>query len=188
MYKAYIDENTHMSILEERHSEDLFNLVNNSRDSITQWLEFPNKTKCVEDTKVFIRKSLNRFANNNGYWAGIWYRKQIVGSIGLLYIDWDTGRTEIGYWLGSTYEGMGLMTKACNTMITHAFNDLDLHKVEIGVATNNTKSRAIPERLGFTQEGVIRSYEVLHNQFHDRVIYGMLKEEWATIHPTNRES
>ncbi|MFX3631562.1 MAG: GNAT family N-acetyltransferase [Candidatus Pristimantibacillus sp.] len=49
------------------------------------------------------------------------------------------------------------MTKACNAFINHAFNDLSLAKVEIGTATNNSKSRAIPERLGFTQEGVIET-------------------------------
>ena len=178
MYKAIIDEDTYMSILEERHSQELFDLINSSRESIRQWLEFPDKTNCVDDTKAFISRSLNRFANNNGYWAGIWHKGQIAGSIGFLRIDWDAQRTEIGYWLGSKFEGIGLMSKACNAFVVHAFNDLNLRKIEIGVATNNIKSRAIPERLGFTQEGTIRNYELLHNQFLDRVIYGLIKDEW----------
>jgi ribosomal-protein-serine acetyltransferase len=70
------------------------------------------------------------------------------------------------------------MSKACNAFVVHAFNDLNLRKIEIGVATNNIKSRAIPERLGFTQEGTIRNYELLHTQFLDRVIYGLIKDEW----------
>ncbi|BBH24331.1 hypothetical protein Back11_56760 [Paenibacillus baekrokdamisoli] len=60
----------------------------------------------------------------------------------------------------------------------HAFNDLGLQKNEIGVATNNMKSRAIPERLGFTEEGIIRNYEMLHGQYLDRVIYGLNKDEF----------
>ncbi|WP_249435691.1 GNAT family protein [Paenibacillus sp. Marseille-Q4541] len=110
--------------------------------------------------------------------APIWHKGQIAGSIGFLRIDWDARRTEIGYWLGSDFEGKGLMSKACNALVVHAFNDLNLRKIEIGVATYNMKSRAIPERIGFTQEGTIRNYELLHNQFLDRVIYGLLKEEW----------
>ena len=74
MYKAIIDEDTYISILEERHSQELFELINCSRESIRQWLEFPDKTNSVNDTKAFINRSLNRFANNNGYWAGIWHR------------------------------------------------------------------------------------------------------------------
>jgi ribosomal-protein-serine acetyltransferase len=53
-----------------------------------------------------------------------------------------------------------------------------LRKVEIGVATNNLKSRAIPERLGFTQECIIRNYEYLNGEYYDRIIYNLLKEEW----------
>lgn len=178
MYKAIIDQDSYLSILEMRHSQELYDLINNSRESIRQWLEFPDKTNAVEDTEAFIKRSLNRFANNNGYWAGIWHKGQIAGSIGLLNIDWESKRTEIGYWLGSKFEGIGLMSKACKVLITHAFSELDLRKIEIGVATNNMKSRAIPERLGFTVEGIIRSYEMLHDQYLDRVIYGLIKDEW----------
>lgn len=178
MYKAIIDEDSYISILELRHSQEFYELINNSRESIRQWLEFPDITNNVGDTETFIKRSLNRFANNNGYWAGIWHKGQIAGSIGFLKIDEESKRTEIGYWLGSKFEGIGLMSKACEIFVTHAFNELDLRKIEIGVATNNIKSRAIPERLGFTKEGVIRSYEMLHDQYLDRVIYGLLKDEW----------
>lgn len=178
MYIAIIDDQTYLSILQQTHSQELFDLIDGSRDSLKSWLEFPDKTITVDDTKAFIHRSLSRFTNNNGYWAGIWHKGEIVGSIGYLWIDSVSKRTEIGYWLGSKFEGKGIMTKACNTFITHAFNDLHLTKVEIGAATNNIKSRAIPERLGFTQEGVIRNYELLHNQYLDRVIYGLIQEEW----------
>jgi ribosomal-protein-serine acetyltransferase len=178
MYKAIIDDHTYLSILQQSHSQELFELIDGSRDSLRNWLEFPDKTNTVDDTKAFIHRSLSRFANDNGYWSGIWNKGQIVGSIGYLWIDWDSSRTEIGYWLGAQFEGKGIMTKACNAFINHAFNDLRLAKIEIGAATNNNKSRAIPERLGFTQEGIIRNYELLNNQYLDRVIYGLIKEEW----------
>jgi ribosomal-protein-serine acetyltransferase len=79
-----------------RHSQELYELINNSRESIRQWLKFPDKTNNVGDTEAFIKRSLIRYANNNGYWAGIWYKGQIAGCIGLLKIDWDSKRTEIG--------------------------------------------------------------------------------------------
>lgn len=178
MFRAEMDEHTYLAILEVRHAQELFDLINESRDSIRKWLDFPDKTIAVDDTKAFIRRSLSRFANNNGYWAGIWHHGQIAGSIGFLWIDWDAKRTEIGYWLGSEFEGNGLMTKACHAFIAHAFNELHLRKIEIGAATNNIKSRAIPERLGFTQEGIMRNYERLHDQYLDRVVYGLIKDEW----------
>ncbi|GAQ17574.1 ribosomal-protein-serine acetyltransferase [Oceanobacillus picturae] len=87
-------------------------------------------------------------------------------------------KTEIGYWLGDRFTGKGLATKAVKQFLDHSFNKLDLRKFEINVASNNFKSRAIPERLDFTQEGIIRNYEYLNGEYHDRVIYGLLKEEW----------
>ena len=55
--------------------------------------------------------------------------------------------------------------------------DLELRKIEINVASKNTKSKAIPERLGFKKEGVIRNFEYLNSEYLDRTVYGLLKEE-----------
>ncbi|MCU6708912.1 hypothetical protein M6D81_09290 [Paenibacillus sp. J5C_2022] len=78
MYKAILNEDTYISIFEERHSQELFKLIVSSRNSIRKWLEFPDKTNSVDDTKAFISRSLIRFANNNGYWAGIWYKDKLM--------------------------------------------------------------------------------------------------------------
>jgi ribosomal-protein-serine acetyltransferase len=178
MYKVNIDSENHLSILEPRHAKELYQVINDSRENIGKWLSFPKKTNKVDDSATFIEKSLKRLSENNGYWAGIWHNGSIAGSIGFLYIDWSAKKTEIGYWLGDRFIGKGLATKAVKQFIDHSFNDLDLRKIEINVASENLKSRAIPERLGFTQEGTIRNYEYLNGAYHDRVIYGLLKEEW----------
>ncbi|MCP3764354.1 GNAT family N-acetyltransferase [Domibacillus sp. A3M-37] len=178
MYKAAIDEDNYLAILEPRHAKELYQLIDSSRENISKWLTFPKKTNKVEDSLAFIEKSLKRLSDNNGYWAGIWHKGRIAGSIGFLYIDWNARKTEIGYWLGDEYLGKGLTTKAAKLFINHSFEELDLRKVEINVASENLKSKAIPERLGFTAEGTIRNYEFLNGQYHDRIIYGLLKEEW----------
>ncbi|WP_175639130.1 GNAT family N-acetyltransferase [Metabacillus schmidteae] len=178
MYKVTIDSEIHLSILEPRHGNELYKLIDESRDNLGEWLSFPEKTNKVEDTLIFIVRSLKRLSENNGYWAGIWHNGCIAGSIGFLYIDWSARKTEIGYWLGDEYIGKGLVTKATKRLIDHSFHDLDLRKVEINVSIKNLKSRTIPRRLGFTEEGTIRNFEYLNGEYHDRVIYGLLKEEW----------
>jgi ribosomal-protein-serine acetyltransferase len=70
------------------------------------------------------------------------------------------------------------MTKACRTLITYAFTELALNKVEIHGATENIRSCAIPKRLGFTQEGILRDAEWLYDHYVDTVIYGLLAREW----------
>ncbi|HSK70354.1 MAG TPA: GNAT family protein, partial [Pyrinomonadaceae bacterium] len=63
-------------------------------------------------------------------------------------------------------------------LIDHAFNELKLNRVEIRCGFENTKSRRIPEKLGFKEEGVIKQAEWLHDRFIDLVIYATLANEW----------
>lgn len=84
----------------------------------------------------------------------------------------------IGYWLGEKYQGKGIMTKACKALIQYCFEELNLERIEIRVATENIKSQAIPERLGFQKEGCLRNAEVLYDQYIDLYVYGLLKKEF----------
>jgi ribosomal-protein-serine acetyltransferase len=84
----------------------------------------------------------------------------------------------IGYWLDEKYVGKGIMTKACIEFINYAFDVYKLNRVEIRCAEDNLKSRAIPERLGFTKEGIIRDGELLNDGYTNCIIYGLLRREW----------
>jgi ribosomal-protein-serine acetyltransferase len=70
------------------------------------------------------------------------------------------------------------MSQALETIIEYGFRDLKLNKIEIRVATENLKSRALPERFGFKEEGVIRDAEWLYDRYVDHVVYGLLQDEW----------
>ena len=97
----------------------------------------------------------------------------------LEYIDRVNKVTEIGYWLDEHAVGRGLVTNACRRFIDHAFANLNLERVQIRCASENLRSRAIPEKLGFTQEGVLRRCERLHDRIVDLVVYEIRKGEWT---------
>jgi ribosomal-protein-serine acetyltransferase len=175
-----IDEETELRIYEERHAQEVAELVDQNRAYLRQWLPWLDDSRTVEDSKAFIRGSLQQFARNEGFQTGIWYRDTFAGGIGYHPIDWAKRKVEIGYWLGESFQGKGLMTKACRTLITYAFAELGLNKVEIHCATENIRSCAIPKRLGFTQEGILRDAEWLYDHFVDLVVYGMLGSEWQS--------
>ena len=63
-------------------------------------------------------------------------------------------------------------------MQDHAFGNLGLNRVVMRVDVGNIRSRAIPERLGFTQEGVTRQSDWLYTRFRDMVLYSILAGEW----------
>jgi ribosomal-protein-serine acetyltransferase len=71
------------------------------------------------------------------------------------------------------------MTRAVSTLIGHAFGAWGLHRVEIRSAVGNDRSRALCERLGLVQEGVLREAEAFTDRYHDLVVYSVLAHEWA---------
>ncbi|HWJ04141.1 MAG TPA: GNAT family protein, partial [Verrucomicrobiae bacterium] len=99
--------------------------------------------------------------------------------IGLHYLDFNNRKTSLGYWLGEAFQDKGLMTASVRTLTKYCFTELNLNRVEIRAAVENIKSRAVPERLGFNQEGIIREAEWLGDRFVDHVVYGMLKRNWT---------
>jgi ribosomal-protein-serine acetyltransferase len=173
-----IDSKTELRLLQEKHAHALFELTNANRASLRQWLPWVDRTHTVEHTLQFIRSGLQQYAENNGFQCGIWHCGELVGSIGYHFFDWYNRRTSLGYWLGEKYRGQGLMTKAVKALTDYAFNELTLHRIEIRCAVQNRASCAIPERLGFTLEGVCRETEWLYDRYVDHNLYSMLRQEW----------
>lgn len=87
-------------------------------------------------------------------------------------------KTSIGYYLAEKHQYKGIMTKCTQAMIKYVIEELDMNRVEIRMSTRNDKSRAIPERLGFTCEGLLRNEEFIQGEFSDSYIYSLLKKEY----------
>lgn len=178
MFSYKINEETELRLLEIRHAEALFTLIDQSRTYLRNWLPWVDFTETVSDSKHYIDGTLKQFSSNNGFQAGIWYKGKLVGVIGLHSINWRNKSTSIGYWLGEQYQGNGLMTTACKAIIDYCFRELKLNRIEIRVATENLKSQAIPKKLGFQKEGCLRSVEWLYDKYVDHYVFGLTKEEY----------
>jgi len=63
-----------------------------------------------------------------------------------------------------------------------------MHKVVISCAIDNPRSRAVAERLGFVQEGILRQVGRLRDRYVDIVFYGLLVDEWRTQAELPQES
>jgi ribosomal-protein-serine acetyltransferase len=173
-----IDEELSLRLVEMRDAKRIFELTDQSRDYLKEWLPWLDFTLKVEDTEDFIKMGRTNFVESKSMNTVILYKGEIAGLAGFNEISNSNKTAKIGYWLGQEYQGLGIMTRVARALTDYAINILGMNKVEIRVASENKKSRAIPERLGFTEEGTIRQAEWLYDHYVDHVVYGVLAEEW----------
>ena len=110
--------------------------------------------------------------------SGIWMDGELAGCIGCHVVDYENRNCSIGYWLDAARQGQGIMTRCCTVLLDYLFGELQVHRVEIRAATGNVRSCAIPERLGFTREGIAREAQWVGERWLDMVIWSMLEAEW----------
>ncbi len=174
-----VNEETQLRLLEERHVEDYFALIERNQEHLYEWVDVEAYEGSLEMLRAYVKQRLLQFVNGEGYHLGIWYQDALVGLLDYR-LNWRSRSVELGYWLDATMQGKGIVTQACRTMVRHAFEEHRVHKVVISCAIDNLRSRAVAERLGFLQEGTLRQADRLHDRYVDGVFYGLLKDEWNT--------
>ncbi len=178
MFIFRVDDDISLCLLETNHAPLLFAIVDDNRDYLRQWMPWLDSTRSVETVAAFCERTRQQFAVGNGFVAGIWWRDEICGVVGHNRVDWENRAAYLGYWLSAKFQGRGIMTRSCRALVSHTFSEMGVNRMEIRCATGNLKSCAVPKRLGFRCEGVIRDAEWLYDHFVDHTIYGMLAGEW----------
>ena len=172
-----VNEETQLRLFEERHVEHYFALIERNKTYLYKWIAVPAYEGSVDTLKAYVKQRLLQFVEGSGYHLGIWYQNALVGILDYR-LNWRGRNVELGYWLDEAMQGRGIVTQMCRTMVRHAFEEHQMHKVVISCAIDNPRSRAVAERLGFTQEGILRQADQLHDRYVDIVFYGLLEGEW----------
>ena len=160
--------------LEPGDAEELSALVEVDRERLSRWMGWAEGST-LESVRAFI---VGDGATDRLDPLGLYVEGRCVGTIGARP-NMMRGDCELGYWIAASHEGRGIVTHACRALIDHAFMEVGSHRITILAAPDNDRSRAIPERLGFTQEGVMREAGWSSPGYHDLVVYGLLDREWS---------
>lgn len=130
-----------------------------SQQELKQWLAFAKTVATIEETAENLIQSQADFILRKDLRFLI-FRKEddvFIGSTGLHRINWDIPKFEIGYWIDTQYSKQGYITESTKALTDFAFDQLGAKRVEIRCDSKNKDSRRIPEKLGFTLEGILRS-------------------------------
>ncbi len=179
--KIQVDENISLEFLEEIHAESMLNVVNDNRQYLKEWLPWVDNMQTVDNFKNYISDSKKRAADKTDFGFAIIIDKNIVGRIGMHYINQQNKMGEIGYWLAGGMQGKGIVTKCCQAVAKFGFNELGLNRIEIKCGVGNHRSRAIAEKLKFKEEGILHQAEWLNDKFIDLHLYALVKEEWMKM-------
>ena len=172
-----LDAERELRPITEADLDELWALVAANRDHLARWMPWAVEPQ-REETTAFVRDSVRQAARNDGFHAAIRECGAIVGVVGFHHVNRRDLQTSLGYWLAADAQGRGTMTMAVGALVDHALRRWLLHRVEIRAAVGNTRSRAIPERLGFVEEGVLRDAERFGDRYVDLVVYSMLAPDW----------
>jgi RimJ/RimL family protein N-acetyltransferase len=102
---------------------------------------------------------------------------RLLGSVGLVQLDWEELRAGIGYWVARESRCRGIAPRAVGALARWAFEALPLARLEITVQAGNTASQRVAERAGFTREGLLRSYAIIKDRRRDMVMFSLLRGE-----------
>ena len=176
-----VNESIELRQIDEDDAEPLTTLIDRNRSHLKEWLPWLDSSTSLRDTARFIGRSIEQAADDNGLTFGIVCDGALAGVIGQHYLDTLNRRTELGYWLDARHQGRGIVTQSVARMTDYAFGEQDCNRVILHCALGNIKSRAVPDRLGFVQEGILREAEWLYDHYVDLVVYSMLKRAWIKL-------
>ncbi len=83
----------------------------------------------------------------------------------------------MGYWIGAAFARQGYMREAVQSVVHHAFTNLDLSRVESACLPENVASRGVLEKSGFKYEGVAQSYLQINGRWRNHVLYANLRSD-----------
>lgn len=153
----------------------LYKIIDSQRTYLREWLPFVDLTRQQSDTALYLQSIVSSTADKVFV---IIFEEAVVGLIGFKAIEYFNHKLEVGYWLSEHQQGKGIMRRSCSRLLQHAFEHMNMNRVQLKVAIGNHRSSNIPEKLGFTLEGIERDGELLNGHFHDLRVYSLLKREW----------
>lgn len=174
-----IDASTRLRELTGEDAGALYALVDGNRKYLRRWLAWLDTQQGPDDSRQFIESARKNNQAGVALTLGIEHEGDIAGVIGFPEIDSESRQASMGYWISSSHQGRGIISRSCERLIEYAFTDLGLNRVEVRIAEDNRPSRRVAERIGLAYEGTCRQSAWLYDHFENLVIYAIVADQWS---------
>jgi len=165
--------------VENGDADALHEAARESTREVFRWLPWCRPEYSLDDARTWIAKQIEaRVCGSAFEFAIISPTGRFLGGCGLNHINETDRRANLGYWVRTSASGQGVATTAVRALSKWAFRHTQLERLEIVAATGNLRSQRVAEKLRAVREGVARSRLRLHHQFHDAVVYSIVRSSW----------
>lgn len=112
----------------------------------------------------------------NFHWV-IEYEGQAVGRVKAWEVSVRDSYAQLGYDIGQAYRSLGLMTESVRTVVRYLLTDAAFNRVYCVVRKNNIPSIRVCEKVGMTNEGIMRKHFADGESFVDALVFGILASD-----------
>jgi RimJ/RimL family protein N-acetyltransferase len=166
---------------EPRDAPLLKEAVDSSIDHLLPWMPWAvHEPQSLEEKVSLLRQFRGNFDLGQDFVYGMFTpdEQQAVGGTGLHTRIGDDA-LEIGYWIRASRAGEGLATESTAALTRVAFELTDVDRIEIRCEPDNERSRAIPRKLGYTEEATLRR-RLRNPAPRDVVVYSLFRDDFAS--------
>jgi len=178
MLHLKVTETIDLTALAEQDAAELFQAIDENRQHLRTWIAWIDQIKNEATALDIIKAGEHQSRIQQGMVTGIFKGGKIIGIMEMQDWQHDLKKANIGYWLVKKEEGKGIMYQAAGAFLTYLFQQAGLNKVELVHLPENTRSAALAARLGFKTEGILRDALLMNGRLRDKVVQGLLKQEW----------
>lgn len=156
----------------------VFEAVRESMAELMPWMPWCRPEYSLQDSQSWLATQAENFRMKKAFeFAIVSSGGRFFGGCGLNRIDEGDCCANLGYWVRSTAAHRGVATAAVALLRKWAFEQTDLIRLEILVATGNPRSQRVAEKAGAVREGVLRSRLLLQGTPHDAVVFSFVKTD-----------
>ena len=179
-FSLHVDDEIQLISPQPEMASSMLELIETNRAFLNRHITFAYNKKELKDVQAFLKEIASFNFGGQKFNLLVQYKKELAGIIGFHRINPMDARAEIGYWLGESFQSLGIMTRAMPVFLQYGFEARGINRVDLLTLPIHRRSLVLAKRAGFTQEGVLREYYFMHGQFYDAHIFSCLKKEFLS--------